>query len=342
MPVRWSRRLRPDGSIRPFDNLRPGGNPPGRFFCTMEIMRFIRTSTVLVVALACSAALAAAQDWRGMGRLAGKVVDETGAPIEGVTVKAVRGESNGGPTVKTNKKGEFVLAGINGGQWNIDFDKAGYEPTKKSASFQEHDSNPQMTITMKKAAVDPNAQIRADLEKAADLVKQQKFADARAIYERILTQHPDAYQVEPYIARTYYAEHQIDPAIEHLRTAAAKDPSNIDVKLLLANLLAEKGQSDESRQLLASIDDSKIADPASFVNAGIGLLNAKKPEEALPWFEKAIARFPQAPDAYYYRGITQLQLGRNDAAKADLTKFVGMAPNAPEAATAKGILEKLK
>ncbi len=305
-------------------------------------MKSITTSTVGICILLLAAAPARAQDWRGMGRLAGTVVDDTGAPIEGVTVKAVRGESNGGPTVKTNKKGEFVLAGINGGNWNLDFDKPGYEPAKKSASFQEHDRNPPMAVTMKKAAVDPNVQIRADLEKAADLVKQQRFADARAIYQSILAAHPDAYQVEPYIARTYYAEHQLDPAIEHLRAALARDPNNVEVKLLLANVLTEKGSGDEARQLLASIEESKIADPSTFVNVGIGLINQKKPEEALPWFEKAIAKFPEAPDAYYYRGITELQLGRNDQAKADLTKFVAMAPNAPEAKTAKGILETLK
>jgi tetratricopeptide (TPR) repeat protein len=307
-------------------------------------MRFIRTSSAILF-IVFIATVATAQDWRGMGRLAGKVVDETGAPIEGVTVKAVRNESKGGPTAKTNKKGEWVLAGVNGGAWSIDFEKDGYETARKSASLQEQSTNPQMTITMRKtaaAAVDPNVQIRAELEKAADLVKQQRYADARAIYQSILAQHPDAYQVEPYIARTFYAEHQLDQAVEHLRAALSKDSANVEVKLLLANVLAEKGSAEESRQVLASIDESKIADPAAFVNAGIGLLNQKKPEDAVAWFDKAIAKFPQAPDAYYYRGITELQLGKNDAGKADLTKFVAMAPNAPEAATAKGILEKLK
>ena len=306
-------------------------------------MRFIHTSAaVVVIAGFLVGSVAVAQDWRGVGRLAGKVIDETGAPIEGVTVKAARTESKGGPTVKTDKKGEWVLAGINAGAWNFDFDKPGYEPVKKSASLQEHASNPSMTITMRKAAVDPNVQIRADLEKAADLVKQQKYADARAIYQRILAEHPEAYQVEPYIARPYYAEHQLDPAIEHLRNTLAKDPGNLDVKLLLATMLAEKGNADESRTLLASIDESKITDASVFVNAGIGLLNQKKPDDAVVWFDKAISRFPQAPGAYYYRGITEMQLGKTDAAKVDLTKFVAMAPNAPEAATAKEILDKIK
>jgi Tfp pilus assembly protein PilF len=293
--------------------------------------------TVLFLALPASA-----QDWRGMGRMNGTVKDDGGRPVEGVVVKAHRGGSEGGPQTKTNKKGEWVIAGIANGSWDLDFDKPGYEPRKQSASILEGSRNPAIDTTMKKAAADPNVAIAADLTKAADLMKQQKYAEARAIYMELLAKHPDAYQIEPYIARTYYGEHQIDPAIEHLRTALAKDPNNVEVKLLLANLLAEKGDADESRQLIASIDESKITDPTTLLNIGIGLLNGKKPDEAFTWFDKVVTRFPAYADGYYYRGLTELQQGKSDAAKADLTKFVEMAPSAPEAATAKGILEKLK
>jgi tetratricopeptide (TPR) repeat protein len=301
-------------------------------------------SSILIVFLAALffAASASAQDWRGMGRMNGTVKDDSGQPIEGVVVKAHRVGSEGGPQTKTNKKGEWVIAGIANGSWDLDFDKPGYEPRRQSASILEGSRNPPIETTMKKGAADPNIAINADLSKAADLVKQQKYAEARAIYEDLLAKHPEAYQIEPYIARTYYAEHQLEPAIQHLRNALAKEPDNIDVKLLLATVLAEKGDADESRQLIASIDESKITDPATLLNIGIGLLNNKKPDEALTWFDKVVTRFPAYADGYYYRGLTELQQGKTDAAKTDLTKFVEMAPNAPEAATAKGILEKLK
>lgn len=305
-------------------------------------------SLVLICTLICTIVLlitalpAAAQDWRGMGRVNGTVKDDSGQPLEGVVVKARRVGSEGGPTAKTNKKGEWVIAGVANGNWDLDFDKTGYETRKQSASILEATRNPPIETTMKKAAPDPNVALAADLNKAADLVKQAKYADARAIYEDLLAKHPDAYQLEPYIARTYYAEHQIDPAIEHLRRGHDKDPNNVEVTLLLANLLAEKGSADESRQLLAAIDESKITDPTTLLNIGIGLLNAKNTDEAFTWFDKVVTRFPTDADGYYYRGLTELQQGKTDAAKADLTKFVAMAPNAPEAATAKGILEKLK
>ena len=49
--------------------------------------------------------VAHAQEWRGMGRVGGKVVDEaTGQAIEGVTVKAVmpRSENRGPGDAKSN------------------------------------------------------------------------------------------------------------------------------------------------------------------------------------------------------------------------------------------------
>lgn len=303
-----------------------------------------RTSSTLIaciVALLVSSSVAA-QDWRGMGRMNGTVKDDGGQPVEGVVVKVRRVGASGGLQATTNKKGEWVIAGIASGPWDLDFDKPGYETRKQSASIVELTRNPPVETTLKKTAADPNVAIVSDLNKAADLIKLQKFADARAIYQDILAQHPEAHQVEPYIARTYYAEHNLEAAIQHLRAALAKDPNNLEITLLLANLLAEQGDAEESQQLMARIDESKITAPVTLLNIGIGMLNAKKPDQALVWFEKTIARFPQYPDAYYYRGITRLQEGKTDGAKADLTKFVGMAPDAPEAATAKGILDKLK
>lgn len=304
-------------------------------------MKKILASSIACLFLVALAAVPAdAQDWRGSARLSGTVTDDAGKPIEGAVVKAQMVGSTGSTQAKTNKKGEWALNGISSGQWNLDVEKDGYETSRVAATVQDH--NPPMTTKLKTAAVDPNVALQADLKQAADLMAQQKYADARAIYEGVLAKHPEATQLEPYIARTYYAEHRIDPAIEHLRKAAAADPNNVEVKMLLATLLAEKGNADESKQLMSSIDDSKITDPTVLLNIGIGLLNQKKPEDALTWFDKVVTRFPQNADGYYYRGLTNLQLSKNDAAKADLTKFLELAPNALEAATAKGILEKLK
>ena len=309
-------------------------------------MRF-RMAPALALALTLPlAAPAAAQEWRGMGRVAGKVMDEAGKPMPDVTVKAMLPSAgNAGPQVKSNSKGEWAIAGIAGGAWALDFIKDGYETKSITVSISQFQRIPPMEIVMTKAApvVDPNAEIKDRLTEASALMTAKQFAKARAVYEELSAKYPEVPQFQPLIARTYYGEGNKAKAIEHLRAAHAKDPGNVEVQLLLGNTLIEEGQADEGKRILESVDDSKVSDPTVYLNVGISMINEGKQAEAVAWFEKAIARFPDHPDAYYYRGISKLTLGDKEAAKADLEKFVSMAPaDAPELPTARKILESLK
>ena len=284
-----------------------------------------------------------------MGRVGGKVVDEeTGKPIPGVTVKATmpRSQNRGPNESKSNDKGDWAVGGLATGEWALDFVKEGYETRSISLPVSEGGDRRPMEVKLKKKAAslpDPNVEIKAKLTEAAAKMNAKQYAEARAIYEELAAKHPQVKQFRPLIARTHYAEGNKEIAVEQLRKAAADDPENIEVRLLLGTTLMETGKGDEARQILSSVDESKITDPTVFLNIGIGLINDKKHAEAVTWFDKAIARFPQHADGYYYRGISNISLGKTTEAKADLEKYVSMAPpDAPELATAKQILASIK
>lgn len=310
--------------------------------------RFLGLTSLVILATVVSAAGAFAQDWRGMGRVGGKVLDaDTGKPVEGVAVKAMLPRAgNRGPESKSNAKGEWSIGGVASGEWAVDFTKEGYETKSISLPISEQGGARPMEIRLKKKAaptVDPNAEIKDKLTQAATLMNAKQFADARKIYEDLAAKYPEVKQFRPLIARSYYGEGNKPAAIDHLRKALAQDPENVEVRLLLGNTLMEEGKAEEARQILSTIDESKVTDPSLFLNAGIALINDRKQAEAVMWFDKAIARFPQQPDAYYYRGISHLSLGKTAEAKADLEKYVSIAPaDAPELATAKKILETIK
>jgi len=298
--------------------------------------------------VAAFAASASAQEWKGLGRVAGKVVDESGKPIAGVTVKsAMPAAGNRGPAdITTNDKGDWAVGGISRGLWAIDFVKEGYETKSIAVAVQEGSRIPPMEIVMKAAPPPPpdaNEVIKGKLVEAAGLMDAKKFAEARAIYEQLASDYPEVPQFKPLIARAYYGEGNKDKAIEYLRAAAAADPANVEVHMLLGNLLMEAGQADEARTIMASVDESKVTDPVVYLNIGIALINEGKQQEAITWFDKAITRFPDQADAYYYRGLSYLGLDKTAEAKADLEKYVAMASaDAPEVATAKKILESIK
>jgi len=311
---------------------------------------FQRLGLVMIVVVGLGG-VAAAQEWRGSGRVGGFVLDDaTGQPIEGVAVKGTLPTSgNRGPDPsKSKKNGEWAVGGVTGGEWAIDFSKDGYETRSITVPIRESGRIPPMEIRLKKkgaaaATVDPNVAIKDQLTTAAGMMKTKQYAEARKIYEDLSAAYPQVKQFRPLIARTYYAEGNKAKAIEELRKALTEDPENAEVKLLLGNTLMEEGKQEEARQILSALDDTKVTDPAIFLNSGIALVNERKHAEAVVWFDKAIARFPQHPDGYYYRGIANLSLAKNAEAKADLEKYVSIAPkDAPELVTAKQILATIK
>jgi len=319
-----------------------------------------RIAAIVAVVVLAGASMAAAQAWRGQGRMAGKVSDETGAPLDGVTVKLFLPTGNGGFDVKTNKKGEWSAGGITSGAWQVDFVKVGFETRRVTVDVEQLSPKPPMDIVLKKAAPDANQLVAEAMNKAVGLLNEKKYAEAQAIYADLLTKYPQAYQIELAVARAYHAEAATDKTayakeIEHLKKFLEKEPNNVEIKLLTGAEMIQKGNPEEGKAMLASVDDSAVKDPMVFVNVGINLMNQNKAKDAMPFFERAIARFPDSPDAYYYRGMTNVQLGttiRPDnqaegdklltAGKADLQKFLQMAPNAPEAPAAQKILEALK
>jgi Tfp pilus assembly protein PilF len=293
---------------------------------------------VLALVACVGVAAASAQSWRGMGRVAGKVTDESGKALEGVVVK-INLPGAGGTSAKTDKKGEWGVGGIARGNWQIDFELATYEPRHISLEINELSRIPPVEIKLKQ---DLNEVIRIGMVQAGELVGQKKYAEARGVYQDILTRYPNAYRIESYLARVFYLEQNFDEAIKHLKIGIEKDPSDIENKLRLGNILMERGRMDEGRQLLATVDDNAVKEPAIFVNIGISLMNQNKADEALVYFEKAIKVFPEKGDGYYYRGLIRLQKNETAGTKADFTKFLELSPNAPEAAAARKALEQLK
>ena len=309
------------------------------------------------------AASANAQVWRGQGRIAGKVMDEAGKPVEGVAVRVSLPAEKAVLDTKTNAKGDWAISGLARGSWDVDFVKKGFEDRHITVPIIETERLAPIEIKLKKAD-DPNEIIAGELKRAADLMTQAgdepdakkkvaKYAEARGIYEALLAKYPTAYRIEQFVARAYYLEGQPDKAIERLKSVVARDPNAQEVKLLLGSLLLEQGKADEGKQVLSSVDDAKISDPGIYVNFGIAMMNKNQSAEAAAYFEKAIAKFPASPDAYYYHGLSMLQLAnaqgeeaakteRIQKAKTDLTKFLELAPKAPEADTARKILEQLK
>ena len=313
-------------------------------------MRAFRISIALLMTTLLLTAAASAQS-RGKLRITGKVVNEAGQPVEGADVRAAKkGESQPETfTAKTNKNGEYTLAGLAAGEWVIEAMKEGVGARELTETLAEAEASKTVNITIGKAAAtaapDPSAEINAEHAKAVQLAQGGKIAEARAIYEALLAKHPNVYQLHAMLANMYAAENNAAKALEHIKLALAKEPTNVDYQLLHAEVLMESGDKEAAHKILDTIDLTKVKDPRAFTNSAINKINSgdkAQAEQAIELLTKMIAQFPNDHLLLYLRGRAYLVGTKLAEAKADFEKYISVAPpTAPQLADAKKLLEQL-
>jgi tetratricopeptide (TPR) repeat protein len=300
---------------------------------------------VLVAAALALAAPAFAQDWKGMGRLEGRVLAPDGKPLPDVTVKLNLPSRGGGTTIKTDKKGHWAIGGIASGAWQIDLEAPGYAVKKITLNLPSESARlAPVDVRLEKAApTGPPPEVREALEKGDAAFKDGRFAEARVEYEKLLALRPElADTLNRQIAFTYSREGNYAKEVEYLEKVLQANPTDLNLKLLTAQEALQGGMLDKGLELLKGIDDSTIKDPAVFYNVAVLLRNAQKPEEAIVYLTKAITVDPTYVDGYFQRGLAYLGLQKTPEAKADFQKVIELAPTGAQAETAKKALQQLK
>jgi tetratricopeptide (TPR) repeat protein len=308
-------------------------------------MAHVRMMSVVVTVLAGLAAPVYAQDWRGAGRVEGKVLDDSGAPLEGVTLNASLPEREGETTLRTDKKGRWVLGGIAAGTWNIDFQLDGYVTRQISVKLPSESSRlAPMEVRLAKAApAFPPPEVKEALEKAEAAFQERRFPEARAEFEKLLATIPaQAPTIHQRIGLCYYGEKKHKEALLHLEQALAAQPDNIPIRAIAAQAALSGGMVDRGRELLAGIDETTIKDPDTFFNIGLDFLGAGNTEEAVAYFSKALALNPKDLEAYTQRALGYVHLGKTEEAQADFKKILELAPQGEQADMAKKALEQIK
>ena len=302
---------------------------------------------VLVAAALAVTVPAVAQDWKGAGRMEGRVLDPDGKPLAGVTVKLNLPERGGGTTVKTDKKGHWAVGAITSGAWEVDFEAPGYTVKKININLPSEASRlAPIEVKLDKAvAAGPPPEVRAALEKGDAAFKEGRFGEARAEYEKLaaLGLGPEVgATLNRQIAYTYSREGNYAKAVEYLEKVIESDPTNTSLKLIAAQEALRGGMLDKGLAMLKGVDDSSIKEPEVFYNIAALLLNAQKADEAVTYLTKAVTVDPTYVDGYFQRGLAYLGLQKYAEAKADFNKVIELAPTGPQADTAKKALAQIK
>lgn len=301
----------------------------------------------LAVAFLLAAAPLAAQDWKGMGRLEGRVLDPDGKPVEGASVTLDLPErGGGGPTAKSDKKGRWAVGGIVYGSWNADIAAPGYVLKKVTIPLATESTRvPPVEVRLERAQpAGPPPELLAAVSKGDEAYKAGRYAEARAEYEKVLALKPElSATLHEMIARCLSQEGDHAGAADHLQKLVDADPTNVKLKVLLSSEALQGGQVDRGMAVLKQLDDGSITDPDVYYNVAVLLMNQRRTDDALPFLTKTVALDPKFVDGYFQRGLLLLGAGKSAEAKADFQKVLELVPaDSPQAQTAKTALDSIK
>jgi tetratricopeptide (TPR) repeat protein len=244
-----------------------------------------------------------------LSRVRGKVVGEDGNPLQNAIIKIERTDMKGNYNVKTNKKGEYLHAGIPfGGTYNVSLEVGGQERDRVSGVRTKFGGEEEINFNLKeiadkmKAAQAAAAQGTLTDEQTRGMTKEQKAAMDKAMEERKKQMAKnkelnDSFNagMEALQAKNY------DVAIQSFEKAYALDPSQMVILENMARAYSEKGETTKGEERTAALT------------------------KAAELYAKSLEAQPSAP-VYNNRGLVLAKLGDIEGAKAALKSAAQLDP----------------
>ena len=307
----------------------------------------MKKSVVIAAAILLLGPAALSAQIQGRAKMRGIVLDaDTGKPLSGVTVKAYCEvvDAYYQPTPVTDKDGAWRAVFIRTGTWKLDFEKIGYIPQKLSTQVNYDPGALDKPIEIKLQVIKGlvvKESIVALVEKADKLFSEKKYDEARALLEKLLAENPDLYVLNKNIGNCWFAAENYPKAIEAFMIVFQKQPDRADVLAAIAHSYNNSGQKEKAAEWYKKVPFDEVKDIDTAYNAGVLIYGTGDAAEAARYFKKAVEIDPEFSDGWYQLGMASAALNAPGDAVAALKKFLQLAPDSPQAPTAKAVMEAL-
>lgn len=310
--------------------------------------------------VACAALVAMAMTLpaaaQSTGMVRGVVKDAAGKPVEGAKVMVEAEGNNRKFETKSDKKGEFVQIGLAPGPYKVtaEKDKAMSAPTPVTVRISPG-APLTLVIGAGGGAASPevaakNAELKKTFEEGVTASRAGNHDEAITKFQHAAELNASCYDCYYNIAYSQTQKKDLEKAEAAYKKAIELKADYGEAYSGLANIYNMQRKFDEAAAASAKAMElsggagtaSGGGNPDALFNQGVILWNAGKIAEAKKQFEATIAAKPDHAEAHYQLGMALVNEGNLAAAGTEFEKYVQLAPNGPNAATAKGILATIK
>lgn len=304
-------------------------------------MRALAMSALVGVALVCGAVPAAAQ--MELGVIKGRVVDEAGKPLPGVTIRLVNLDRGREVTLTTDKDGRFYRRGLQAVEYELAVQLEGYQPVNDKVKLVAG-TDRNFDFTLARATAGGSKEFQAGVA----AFNAGNFELAATEFQAAIAQAPKVPALHANLALAYLRLNRTRDAVASLENAAALGPDDAPIQYQLGSAYVEIQEYDKAvaalQKGLAGKPDL-AADPLAVEavsTLGAVYFAQGKLADAETEFQRVLAVKTGAAGATL--GMAKIHFSRNDVAKALelFEQVVAAHPGTPEAAQAATFIKELR
>ncbi len=273
----------------------------------------------------------------------GTIVDDTGAPLEGVSIRLVNVDRGREVTLTSDKNGRFYRRGLQAVEYEMSVAKDGYQPISDKVRLVAG-ADRDFDFTLAKA----NPMGAEEFQQGVAAYNKGDFQAAAGAFEAAIAKAPEIPDLYVNLALAYFRLDRQAEAVSNLEKAASLGPDQPAIHYQLGSAYIEMQAYDKAVAALEKGLASKpdLATDALAVEAmsslGAVYFAEGQVDKAAAAFEQVLAAKPDAAGALL--GMGKVQFSRGDAAKAlsFFEQVVAGHPGTPEAVQADAFIKELK
>jgi len=307
-------------------------------------------------ALAAAVVFAFALPAAAQGMITGKVVDAKGEPVADakITIEQSDGVTRKFET-KSDKKGEFIQIGLQSAAFKVTaVSKDGKDTGTANTRVSQRGPSAVRIVMGGGAANDAGvaaktAELKKAFEEGVTLSREGKYDESVESFNKAIAINPKCQDCFYNIGFAYSQKKDYAKAEENYKKALEVKPDYAEAYNGLANIYNAQRKFDQAAE--ASAQASKLSSAApgalqggnadALYNEGVILWNGGKIADAKGKFEAAIAANPNHAESHYQLGMALVNEGKLKEAGEQFNTYLKMAPDGPNAATAKALVAQL-
>lgn len=173
------------------------------------------------------------------------------------------------------------------------------------------------------------------LTRANEALRAGRAEEAAGIYQAVIAKRPDTEDAYRKLALIYWRSQRPRLAIETLEAALRAGVTQSEVRIKLAQYLAEAGQPAKAIELLSATAGN---DPDAVMGLGNAYMLAGRNADAIRTFTRLLQIEPGNGLAWENLGTTQLQARDVKSAETSLRRAIQIDPSLSGAYTALGVV----